>query len=72
MLFRKNGGIIIPIGDAKIDIKPNANVTHFSRKGNTYSMDAWVRKEKAKAPKKGKSAMEVDSVSGFTRQGARS
>ena len=64
-------GILIPIGDAKIEIKPNCNVTHFDRKGNTYAMDAWVKKEKAKAQKKEKKAMEVDAVSGFTRQGVR-
>ena len=70
VLFRKNGGMIIPIGDAKIEIKPNANVTHFGRKGNTYAMDAWVKKvKKAQGPKK--DAMDVDAVSGFTRQGVR-
>ena len=69
VLFRKNGGMIIPIGDAKIEIKPNSNVTHFGRKGNMYSMDAWIKKDKVKTQKK--VAMEVDAVSGFIRQGVR-
>ena len=71
VLFRKNGGLIIPIGDAKIEIKPNSNVTHFGRKGNTYAMDAWVKKAKSKMTAQKKDAMEVDGVSGFTRQGVR-
>ena len=69
VLFRKNGGMVIPIGDAKIEIKPNSNVTHFGRKGNTYSMDAWIKKDKKKAQKKVN--MEVDAVSGFIRQTVR-
>ena len=74
VLFRKNGGMIIPTGDAKIEIKPNSNVTHFGRKGNTYAMDAWVQKDKVKKDtgrKQKTVSMEVDAVSGFTRQGVR-
>ena len=74
VLFRKNGGMIIPTGDAKIEIKPNSNVTHFGRKGNTYAMDAWVQKDKVRKDtgrKQKTVSMEVDAVSGFTRQGVR-
>ena len=68
VLFRKNGGMIIPVGDAKISIKPNSNVTHFRRRGNTYAMDAWVKR---KGVAKDENKMEVDAVSGFTRQGVK-
>ena len=65
VLFRQNGGVVIP--EAELEIKDNnqSRVTHFGRKGNTYSMDAWVRKQRNKDAK-----MNVDSMeSGFIRQG---
>ena len=68
VLFRKDSGMMIPVGDAKISIKPNSNVTHFRRRGNTYAMDAWVKR---KGVAKDENKMEVDATSGFTRQGVK-
>ena len=69
VLFRKNGGLIIPQGDMKLELKADGNITNFNRKGNTYAMDAWVRRSKPKATKARSNAMEVDATSGFTRPG---
>ena len=58
----------IPIGDAKISIKPKSNVTHFRRRGNTYAMDV---RAKRNGVAKDENKMEDDAVSGFTRQGVK-
>ena len=70
VLFRKNGGIVIPEGDLKVVIRRGSPVTNIRRKGNTYVRDAWVKKGQV-AKKKSDSAMEVDETSSFTRQGVR-
>ena len=70
VLFRKNGGMIIPQGDMKLELKTDGNITNFNRTGNTYAMDAWVKRTKPKAKAKAKGhAMDVDAMSGFTRPG---
>ena len=69
VLFRKNGGLIIPQGDMKLEFKADGNITNFNRKGNTYAMDAWVKRTKPKATKARSNAMDVDATSGFTRPG---
>ena len=43
----KNGGMIVPEKDIEIRVKPDSPTTAVRRKGNTYSMDAWVRKNKS-------------------------
>ena len=73
VLFRKNGGMIIPQGDMKLDLKVDGNITNFNRTGNTYSMDAWVKRGKSRSKPQTKpprsTAMDVDATSGFTRPG---
>ena len=46
-VFMKNGGMIVPEKDIEIRVKPDSPTTAVRRKGNTYSMDAWVRKNKS-------------------------
>ena len=53
VLYSRNGGWIIPEKDVKILVKEGAKVTPFSRKGNTYVMDAWVRKPATENKKTG-------------------
>ena len=69
VLFRKNGGLVIPDKDLKVIIRPGSPVTNVRRRGNTYGLDAWVKRSQLqKSPKS--NAMDVDGTSSFTRQGA--
>ena len=47
VLYSRTGGWIIPEKDVKIMLKEGAKPTPFNRKGNTYAMDAWIRKPTA-------------------------
>ena len=44
VIYSKACGLIVAEKDVKIMLKEGAKSTPFSRKGNTYAMDAWVRK----------------------------
>ena len=65
VIFKKNGGLVVPENDVKIVIKPGSPVTNIRRKGNTYGMDAWVKRQRA-VQQRG-DPMQIDNTSGFTR-----
>ena len=46
VLFKKNGGLVIPEVDLKVISRPGSPVTNVRRTGNTYGLDAWVKKNK--------------------------
>ena len=66
VLFGEHG-VVLPESELDIKVKNKGNAAHFGGRGNTYSMDAWVRRQM----KQDQNTMQVYAVvSGFTRPGA--
>ena len=43
VIYTNTGGMVVPEKDVDIRVKPDSPTTAVRRKGNTYSMDAWVK-----------------------------